>query len=169
MRDLNYCPECGRETLSYNDINKWSCTVCNFVLYHNVAAAVAVIIRCGDEILFTQRNQEPALGKLDLAGGFTDPKESGEETCARELNEELGIKINPSQLKYKGSLPNTYLYKNILYNTLDLFYEYEVENKFEMKIEASEIQKVIWIKTSDINIEDLAFDSQKKFFSKYLQ
>lgn len=168
MKLLKYCPKCGRETICFSEEKKFSCSACDFVLYHNCAAAVAVVIRYKDELLFTRRNQNPMLGKLDLAGGFTDPKESAEETCARELWEELKLKINPKKLNYLMSLPNTYHYKEVDYNTLDLFFEYEVEDKLEInQIEISEISETIWVKKSDINLEELAFESQKKFIRLY--
>ncbi|WHF50579.1 NUDIX domain-containing protein [Chryseobacterium gotjawalense] len=168
MNDLKYCPKCGKPNLIWDGITKWTCSNCDYVLFHNVAGAVAVIIKHGEEILFTRRNQEPKKGKLDLAGGFVDPKESAEETCVRELFEEMKIKIDISQLKYLASLPNTYEYKNILYNTIDLFYEYKVPEKLELTLELSEISETIWIKKNQINIEDIAFDSQKTFFKKYI-
>ena len=166
MNDLKFCPKCGEKTLQWDGEKKWNCTNCDYVLFHNVAGAVAVLIKYKDEILFTRRNQEPKKGKLDLAGGFVDPKESAEETCVRELFEEMQINVNPENLKYLASLPNTYEYKNILYNTLDLFYEYEVENKFEIKLEISEISETVWLKKSAINLEDVAFDSQRVFLKK---
>ena len=167
MNFLKFCPKCGQETLLWENEKKWSCSNCDYVLYHNVAGAVAVLLKYKDEILFTRRNQDPKKGKLDLAGGFVDPKESAETTCQRELLEEMQIKIDPSKLKYLASLPNTYEFNNILYNTLDLFYEYEVNHKFEVELEISEISETIWIKKADLNLDDLAFDSQKIFLEKY--
>lgn len=169
MSDLKYCPKCGNETLNWDGEKKWSCSNCDYVLFHNVAGAVAVIIKHQNEILFTKRNQEPKKGKLDLAGGFVDPKESAEETCIRELFEEMKIKVDLSQLKYLASLPNTYEYKNILYNTIDLFYEYELSEKVGFELELSEISETIWIKKDQINLEDIAFDSQKLFFETYIK
>ena len=169
MSDLKYCPKCGNETLNWDGEKKWSCSNCDYVLFHNVAGAVAVIIKHQDEILFTKRNQEPKKGKLDLAGGFVDPKESAEETCIRELFEEMKIKVDLSQLKYLASLPNTYEYKNILYKTIDLFYEYELSEKVGFELELSEISETIWIKKDQINLEDIAFDSQKLFFETYIK
>ena len=168
MIELQYCPQCGTTNLQWENNRKWLCSHCDFVLFHNVAGAVAVIITYEDEILFTRRNQEPKKGLLDLPGGFTDPKESAEETCTREINEELSISIVSEKLIYKGSLPNIYLYKNVLYNTLDLFFEYPIEDKFEVTLEESEINEVVWIKKLDINLDDIAFDSQKKFLRKYI-
>ena len=169
MEYLKFCPKCGNESLNWDGEKKWNCKVCDYVLFHNVAGAVAVVIKFGDEILLTRRNQEPKKGKLDLAGGFVDPKESAEETCARELFEEMKIKIDISKLKYLASLPNIYEYKSIIYNTLDLFYEYNIEEKFEVKLEISEISEAVWLNKKQINLEDIAFDSQRIFLEKYLK
>lgn len=169
MIHLKFCMKCGSNSLEFDGEKKFSCKNCDFVLYHNCAAAVAVVIKCGDELFLTKRNQNPAIGKLDLAGGFTDPKESAEETCARELKEELGIEIEIEKLKFLMSLPNVYHYKNINYNTLDLFFEYDVTDKFEIKsLEISEISETVWLKKTEIQLDDIAFDSQKKFFERYL-
>ena len=166
MTELKYCPKCSQNTLLWSEGKKWNCSVCDFVLYHNCAAAVAVVIRCKNEILFTKRNQDPAKGKLDLAGGFTDPYESAEYTCCRELKEELNITIDITKLKFLMSLPNVYHYKGIDYNTLDLFFEYQVEEKFEVDLEKSEISDIVWIERGEISLENIAFESQKKFLEK---
>ncbi|MDV7696391.1 NUDIX domain-containing protein [Chryseobacterium soli] len=169
MKLLKYCPSCGKESLEWDGEKKWSCPNCDFRLYNNVAGAVAVVIRCGDEVYLTRRNQEPKKGKLDLAGGFVDPKESAEEACKRELFEELQLRIDISNLKYITSLPNIYHYKEIDYNTIDLFYEYTVSEKFDVNIELSEISETQWIPLKEVNPDDIAFDSQKRFFEAYLK
>ena len=168
MTELKYCPKCSDESLLWDGEKKWNCSVCDFVLFHNCAAAVAVIIRFEDELMFTRRNQEPKKGKLDLAGGFTDPKESSEETCARELYEELKIKIDLHQQKILGTLPNVYHYKGIDYNTLDIFFEYRIDEKPNMELDHSEVSEIVWLKKDQISLEDIAFDSQKRFLKKYL-
>lgn len=167
MENLKFCPQCGHETLQWEEGKKWSCSNCEYVLYHNMAAAVAVVVQCGDEILFTKRNQDPKKGKLDLAGGFVDPNESAEETCVRELFEEMQMKVEIENLRYLASFPNVYEYKNISYNTLDLFFQYEVKEKFQITLEISEISETIWLKKSEIILEDIAFESQKLFFQKH--
>lgn len=166
MENMPFCPKCGNKTLQYDGEKKWSC-ICGFTLYNNVAGAVAVLIKCGEEYLFTKRNQEPKAGKLDLAGGFVDPKESAEITCKRELYEEMNLEIDETQLIYLGSLPNVYQYKNIDYNTIDLFYLYEMMEKTEVKLELKEISEIQWISTKNLNLGDIAFDSQKKFLKDY--
>ncbi|WP_294314691.1 NUDIX domain-containing protein [uncultured Chryseobacterium sp.] len=169
MKILKYCPSCGKESLNWDGEKKWSCPNCNFTLYNNVAGAVAIVIRYEDEIYLTRRNRDPKKGKLDLAGGFVDPRESAEETCKRELFEELQLDVDVSNLQYLTSLPNVYQYKEIDYNTIDLFYEYNVSEKFEVNLELSEISEAVWIPLKQLQLEDLAFDSQKIFFEGYLK
>lgn len=169
MDHLKFCPNCGKENLHWDKSIKWFCSNCEFVLFNNCAAAVAVIIYYKDDIFFTVRNQNPAKGKLDLPGGFSDPKESSEETCSRELKEELGIDIDPTMFKYLGSRPNIYPYKNIVYNTLDFFFSYEANAKFEITLEESEISAGIWINKNELNFDELAFESQKQFLKNYIK
>jgi len=169
MKILEYCPDCGKKSLHWDGEKKWSCPICHFNLYNNVAGAVAVVIRHNDEVYLTRRVRDPKKGKLDLAGGFVDPKESAEEACKRELFEELQLTVDMSKLKYLTSLPNVYQYKEIDYHTIDLFYEYHVPEKFEVNLEASEISEAVWIPLKGLHLEDLAFDSQKTFFEGYLK
>ncbi len=165
--ELKYCPKCGLETLEWNGINRWNCGSCDYVYYHNCAAAVAVLIRYRDELFFTKRNQDPKKGLLDLAGGFVDPNESAEETCARELTEELQISIDRNRLKILGTQPNIYHYKGFDYNTVDIFYEYEVEEKMTVQLALDEISETVWIPIAHVDFDQIAFESQKNFLKKY--
>ena len=166
--NLKYCPQCGKETLQWSEEKKWYCIKCSFVLYHNCAAAVAVVVLYRDEILFTRRSQYPEKGKLDLPGGFVDPKESAEYACYRELKEELNIEIDIQKLKFIMSLPNIYHYQGIYYNTLDLFFEYRLDEKIPMSLEKNEISEILWLKRESIDIKDIAFSSQQKFLQRFI-
>jgi len=168
MLDIKFCPSCGNKSLNFNG-KIMTCPKCDFILYNNTAAAVAVVIRMGEKILFTRRNQNPELGKLDLAGGFIDFEETAENACKRELYEELQINIDENRLKYICSFPNIYPYKGIIYHTMGLFFEYKTEENLNFVLERHEIYETIWIKVSDINLNELAFESQKHFFKKYLE
>lgn len=164
---LKYCPNCGNKSLTWDGEKRWSCTRCEFVLYHNCAAAVAVLIRYQDEILVTRRNKQPGKGLLDLPGGFVDPNESAQEACLREVREELKIELDLNSLQIIDSLPNDYPYKEILYHTLDLFVEYRVSEKPKTTVDLNEIHSVEWIHLNTLNLSRWAFESQKKFLSSY--
>lgn len=120
------------------------------------------------KILFIRRVREPGKGKLDLPGGFIDPNESAEDGLNRELQEELGITI-PSLvtrktshgLKYIGSAPNTYKYKDVTYNTCDLFFYSKIE-ALPAQFDKSEIAALELIDPMKVEKDDFAFKSSQK-------
>lgn len=167
-KSFHYCPNCSSQDITF-DFRKFQCNVCEMVYYQNVAAATAVILRKNDEILFTVRNREPEFGKLDLPGGFTDPDETAEQTCQRELKEELGIEIPLANFKYLLSQPNNYEYKTIPYKTCDLVFEATFPTDVNIEIEEDEIQEIKWIKISDIDLNEIGFVSLRKAVKHYIE
>lgn len=159
---FKYCPNCGSQKVTYTNNFKFHCDACDFVLYHNIAAAVAVIFTFEDKILFAERNVDPDKGKLDLPGGFIDPNENAEEASCREIMEELGLIITSNDLVYITTEPNNYLYKNVPYRTMDIFYECKLDND-RISINAeNEIKSLTWIKRSEIDINRIGFKSIRK-------
>lgn len=165
---FQYCPKCGHQNHKFENHHRFECFDCGFVYYHNCAAAVMVIIRKGDEILFTVRNNEPRKGMLDFPGGFVDPKESAQAAVIRELKEELNLDIKENQLKLLDTAPNDYLFRDILYRTLDIVFEIKLDLDIQIELDKSEIQEVKWLKKEDINIDLIGFDSMKYVVKKYI-
>lgn len=165
--ESKYCMQCGQESLTFENNRKFHCSQCDFVLYHNCAAAVAVLIFCKDQLLFARRNREPKKGLLDLPGGFCDPNETAEHTCSRELQEELGWVISPSNFRYLGSRPNLYSYRGVTYHTMDLFYTCEIEEQPETTLELSELSAIEWKHLNELDLNELAFESQKAFLKEH--
>lgn len=166
---FQYCPNCASKNFTYYNNFKFHCNDCDFVLYHNIAAAVAVIFTFEDKILFTVRNVNPDKGKLDLPGGFIDPNETAEEAACREIKEELGLEITSNDLRYITTEPNNYVYKNVSYRTMDIFYECALASD-EVSISAKdEINELVWIKRSEIDVNKIGFVSIRKVIgAKYI-
>ena len=119
--DFNLCPMCGSKNIQNKNDRKWFCPDCGFDLYCNVAASVGVLIFDDENnFLFEKRAKEPKKGLLTQPGGFIDADESAEAAVARECLEELGAQV--TDIRYLGSYPNTYEYKNITYKTCDMFF-----------------------------------------------
>ena len=172
---FQYCPSCGLKNIGFS-INRFHCPDCGFTYYHNTAAASGCIILSEGKIVLLVRGKEPALGKLDLPGGFVDPGEGILEGLEREIREELDWipPITPGVplaefFKFFASFPNTYNYKNIAYNTCDLFFTISVPGLTEkdFRPEAGEIAGVRLITPEEINLEDLAFDSTRRAISAF--
>ena len=166
---FKFCPNCASKNFTYDNNFKFHCKDCDFVLYHNIAAAVAVIFTYEDKILFTVRNVNPDKGKLDLPGGFIDPNETAEEAACREIKEELGLTITPDDLTYITTEPNNYIYKNVAYRTMDIFYECALKTESISVAAQDEIQELVWIKRSEIDLDEIGFVSIRGVIgAKYL-
>jgi ADP-ribose pyrophosphatase YjhB (NUDIX family) len=182
---FNFCPSCGSKKISFERNKVFRCPDCGFVYYHNVAAATGCVIsvpgadgeRAGERILLLVRGKEPARGGLDLPGGFVDPGEGAPEGLLREIREELGwTPPLPPGLSALGiftlfaSFPNVYPYKNIVYNTCDLFFALSAPGLSEKDLhpEAAEIAGVRFIRPEEINFDEVAFDSTKRAIKAYI-
>ncbi len=159
---FKYCPNCSSQNLTYVNNFTLHCSDCDFVLYHNIAAAVALVFTFEDKILFTERNVDPDKGKLDLPGGFIDPNETAEEAACREISDELGLTITLNDLTYVTTSPNNYLYKNVPYRTMDIFYECQLKSDVISINAADEIKSLTWIKRSEIDLNKIGFVSIRK-------
>lgn len=162
MTFFKFCPSCASTHFTFPENRRFLCNNCGFTYYHNIAAAVAIIFTFEDKILFTVRNINPDKGKWDLPGGFIDPNETAEEAACREIKEELGIEILKSDLQYITTSPNNYLYKNVPYRTMDIFYECGLTSDEISIAAADEIQNLIWIKRSEIDLNQIGFVSIRK-------
>ena len=165
---LRFCPRCGAKTFVYDGFKSFTCGTCDFVLYHNSAAAVMAVLTLDDRILLARRAHDPAKGKLDLPGGFVDPDESAEAALRRELKEEMGLVLEA--MTYLGSAPNRYAYGGMVYPTCDLVYHSPLDT-IPSVLDKTEVSEVVLLKPHEIVLDELAFPSNRAaldLFSAYL-
>jgi len=157
-----FCPKCGSKTLKKNTFKSFLCENCGFVFFFNTAAAVTGLIELPDEkIIMTIRKHPPAAGMLDLPGGFIDYDETAEEALQREIYEELNIEIY--DINYFTTIPNTYIFKNVTYKTLDIFFKCKPKN-IELMQPNDDVSGFIFIKPKEIRLDQIGLDSVKKLF-----
>lgn len=97
---LNYCPECAAP-LKQETPTEYTCQN-GHPYYNNPAAAVGIIIlRPGNEALFSQRGREPKKDLYDFPGGFVEYGEHPMDAALRELKEETGL--TPHDLTMAGT------------------------------------------------------------------
>lgn len=156
----NYCPSCGAKQFAADGIKSYRCGACGYRYFQNVAAAVAAIVVCGDEVLLAKRAFEPAKGLYDFPGGFIDPDETLEQGLLRELQEELAWQPALSEVHYWLSCYNTYQYAGVTYKTADSFFKLVIEQKPQLIIQ-DDVAEVSWQRIADIKPEQLAFNNVK--------
>ena len=176
---FQYCPSCASRKIEFAG-NRFHCPDCGFVYYHNTAAATGCVIHSREGILLLIRGREPARGKLDLPGGFVDPGEGALEGLRRELREEIGwtppedgaggTDASSGPFTLFASFPNVYPYKNIVYNTCDLFFTVSAPDLSgkDLRLEEGEIGGFRFVKPADINLDALAFGSTRRAVNAWL-
>jgi ADP-ribose pyrophosphatase YjhB (NUDIX family) len=91
-----FCPRCSG-TLE-GDENSLTCSACGYVMYANPApAACALCTDAEGRILLTRRAWEPYAGMWDLPGGFLGEDEHPLDCLRRELAEETGLQVEPTE------------------------------------------------------------------------
>lgn len=164
---FKYCPACGAKSPQGQSIKKHIiCGSCASVYYHNVAAASAAIIEYKSRVLVTIRAADPKIGMFDLPGGFADYGESAEEALKREILEELRIKVK--DLRYLTSAPNFYLYKNVTYPTIDMFFACGIDDPREIVANPDEVAGIEFFEPGRIPLDKIAFDSIRKGLEFYI-
>ena len=135
------------------------------------------MIDTGQEVALLVRANEPSKGMLDLPGGFVDPGEGVLEGLMRELREELawepslppGLPLEEAFTLF-ASFPNTYPYRDVVYNTCDMFFTILVPDfkKEDLRLDAGEVGGILMVRAQDINLNDMAFDSTRRAMEAFL-
>jgi len=167
LEKFSFCPSCGSSQWIVNNEKSKSCRKCGFVYYANVSAAVAVFIRDNDgDLLVCRRKKQPAAGTLDLPGGFVDIGETAEEAVIREIKEELNLDVTKSLLF--TSIPNEYVYSDMIINTLDLLFLCEVRDFGNMQA-ADDVSEAFFMTLNTISPDDFGLISIKKGIIAFLK
>jgi len=101
-RDHQYCGRCGTPTVSRAEERARQCPSCGLSAYPRVAPAVMALVRRGRELLLGRSPHFPP-GMYSALAGFVEPGESLEQCLAREVEEEVGVRV--ANLAYFASQP----------------------------------------------------------------
>jgi NAD+ diphosphatase len=102
--NTQFCGVCGGPMKKHTDISK-RCTECGKEVWPQLATAVIVLVRRGDEVLMVHaRNFRGNF--YGLVAGFVETGETLEEAVAREVMEETGLQI--CNIRYFSSQPWPY-------------------------------------------------------------
>ncbi len=165
--NLKFCPRCGSIGYQFRERKYWYCPVCLFTYYHNVAASASVVLEIDGKILLLERARDPGAGMLSLPGGFIDPDEGAEAAAIRECREETGLV--PVDLRYIGSWPNEYSYKDVSYKTCDLYFSAKVSGPLDARaMDPSEVLGFRLVLPENVASSPIAFDSHRKAILAWL-
>jgi NAD+ diphosphatase len=91
-RTTRFCGRCGTPTEPKREERVRVCPACKLSAYPRVAPAVMALIRKRNQILLARSPHFPP-GMYSALAGFVEPGESLEQCLAREVAEEVGVRI----------------------------------------------------------------------------
>ena len=157
---FRFCPICGVEATETGKV-PFVCQSCAYHHFFSPATAVGALI--ADEkgrLLFIERAKEPGKGMLGLPGGFVDAGESAETAARREVKEEVGLAAE--ELFYLTSYPNTYLYRGIATQVIDIFFVCLVKSLNDLAIQEKEVSGFRFATPNEAIYEQMAFESNRR-------
>lgn len=140
-RSNKFCGCCQAELEHDEKERAMVCPKCGNRVYPKIAPAVIVALIDGDRIMFTKYSDRE-YKKFALIAGFVEIGETAEDTVAREVMEEVGLRVK--NIKYYKSQPWG-VDSNLL-----LGYTAELDGAGDVTLDEDELSVAVWMKRSDI-------------------
>jgi ADP-ribose pyrophosphatase YjhB (NUDIX family) len=162
-KTYRYCPQCGAPlqlaNLKPGEPPRLHCGACRFVLYLDPKIAACAIVRVADRIVLLKRAIPPAYGRWVIPGGFVDAGEAVPLAAAREVWEEVRLRVAI------GPLVGVYSYPRV--TTVVVVYQAEViGGRLQAADEALDARL---FGPEEIPWQDLAFSSTRDALRDYLR
>lgn len=139
-RDNKYCGRCSRKMTVGTKERNMICE-CGHMVFPKIMPAVIVGVRNGEKLLVT-RYAHRKVKRYALIAGFCEIGESGEETVAREVMEEVGLSVK--NITYFASQP-----WGIDQDFL-LGYYCDVDGSDEITMDEEELSTAKWLDRKDL-------------------
>ena len=113
-----------------------------------IPVSLALFYRCSNENVlevWTQTRTDNGIyhGLLEFPGGGVESGESPLQACVREVSEEVGISVDPSQSQFMGIYENSLPSKTILLNVFLFPDQKSLTGKGKwLKIEAGDLSSI---------------------------
>lgn len=101
-RQHRFCGRCGAATEAKPEERSRVCPACKLGAYPRLSPAVMALVRRDRELLLARGPHFPP-GMFSALAGFVEPGESLEQCLAREVEEEVGVRV--SRARYFASQP----------------------------------------------------------------
>jgi len=96
----SFCPRCGAH-LTVRRVegrDRQICADCGFIYYAHSSPCVGVLIVEEGRVLLVERAVEPFQGYWDIPGGFLEAGEHPADGAIREVEEETGLLVEPTEI-----------------------------------------------------------------------
>lgn len=149
-----FCGKCATPMIRDDKERMVKCPNCAQMVYPRINPAVIIGIYSGNKIVLTQYRNGPTTN-FALVAGFTEIGETLEQTVAREVMEEVGLKIK--NIRYYKSQPWSFT------DTLLMGFYCELDGDDTIKLEENELKFGGWFdreKLKPIENNDLSLTNE---------
>ena len=143
-RDNRFCGRCGVPLVHSTWERALECPSCGNTVYPKIAPAIIVAVTWGDRILLARYAKSVSQSRA-LVAGFVEIGETAEETVAREVYEECGVRVK--DIRYYKSQPWG------IASDLLLGYTAHLDGDPTITLQEDELGYAEWVRREDISEE----------------
>ena len=144
-RQHRFCGACGGDMRPQTTERSLTCHQCGLTVYPTLLPAVIVAVTHGDQLLLA-RNAQGVFRQFSLIAGFVEAGETAEQAVAREVLEEVGLRLN--NIRYIASQPWG------ISQSLMLGFTAELAGSPEIRLQESELAEARWFPRHEIPLHD---------------
>lgn len=143
-RNNTCCGRCGNKMEKDHTERMLRCPHCGNIIYPKISPAVIVGVINKDRLLMT-KYAHGIYKRYSLIAGFTEIGETLEETVAREVMEEAGLKVK--NIRYYKSQPWSFS------DTVLMGFYAELDGEDKVLLDERELSEATWFKREEIPTE----------------
>lgn len=156
-RDARFCGRCGQPMNHSEKERAMACPSCRNTVYPRIMPAVIVGVKNGNKLLLTK--YRVGYGHNALIAGFTEIGETLEETVAREVMEEAGIRVK--NIRYYKSQPWG------IANDILVGYYCEVDGDTQIHMDSQELKYAEWVERGEIELQPDNFSLTNEMMCRF--
>lgn len=158
-RDNRYCGRCGGELVHDHKERMLSCPVCHRQVYPGISPSVIVAVTDGSRLLVTRYAANRNYRKYALVAGFTEIGETAEQTVAREVMEETGLRVK--NIRYYKSQPWGFS------GGLLLGYWAELDGDDTIHLDTEELCEGKWVTPEELELDSLTISLTREMMGLF--
>ena len=144
-RNNQFCGCCGTPTMHDSVERMMRCPACGNMIFPRIAPAVIIALTDGDRLVLSQYAGRGTT-RYGLLAGFIEIGETAEEAVAREVLEEVGLKVK--NIRYYKSQPWG------IAGNLSIGYFCDLDGSDEIHLDEQELASAAWFHRSDLPAKD---------------
>lgn len=153
-----FCGRCGQKMIPDHKERMLFCPDCRNAVYPRISPAVIVGVLNGNRILMSKYAGR-TYTNYALIAGFTEIGESAEQTVAREVMEEVGLKVK--NIRYYKSQPWAFS------GSLLMGFFCDLDGSDKIRLDTDELAEAGWYLREEIALEDDHISLTREMIMKF--